>query len=67
MNKRELRRIAREYSGNLQKQLYRAIDQFDSDYNGLHIRAMAQLIVEHDATAIKSAMDGVIENANITI
>lgn len=46
MKQEELERIADEYCATLQNKMLAGIKLFEKDWDGIHIRALAELLVE---------------------
>ena len=55
MEHSELERIVNEYCDVIRKDMLYDIQFFDKDWNGLHVRALAQIIVSDDNLSIRKA------------
>lgn len=64
MNMNDLERIVNEYCDGLKEQMLHNISHFESDWNGFHVRALAQMCVEYDHPSIKKAKKDIRTSMN---
>ena len=55
MTKKDQQRIAREFCSSFRERMMGLVGLFPANWDGMHVRALAQLLVEHNLPDIGAA------------